>query len=160
MVYDPISFPSVMTESRPQNYIQRLPAIIDREETDISHLDDRMVEILYPERASKEFTITLVFSSPRIRRGESETQRSERQSKFDKAVALAHKAAGYRVDSSSEPPRHHVRYGVDQVNALLESFTLIEDDPDAEVLVKDKKVPLARELWLPFFWFFVKDANV
>ena len=35
-----------MTDERPKNFIERLPAIIDREEDDISHLDPEMVAIL------------------------------------------------------------------------------------------------------------------
>ena len=149
-----------MTDNRAPNYIERLPPIIDREESDISHLDERMIEILYPARASNEFTVTLVFSSPRERAGENEMERQERLARFDKASALAEKNPDYRVEREMGVSRHFARFGVDRVNALLELFTLIEDDPDADVLIKGKKVPLAREVWLPFFWFFVKDQSV
>ena len=146
-----------MNESRAQNYIERLPEILEREEADISHLDETMVEILYPERASKDFTITLSFSSPRLDRIASPEEQTRRLEGFEQAVALAQKGPDYRSESELGVTRHHARFGVDRVNALLELFTLLEDDPDAEVLVKNKKIPLARELWLPFFWFFVKD---
>ncbi|MGH9334228.1 MAG: hypothetical protein ACRD21_10815, partial [Vicinamibacteria bacterium] len=53
-----------MAEHRALNYIERLPEIIEREEEDVSHLDPEMLEILYPARASKEFTIGVVFGPP------------------------------------------------------------------------------------------------
>ena len=53
-----------MQDERPKNFIERLPPIIEREEEDISHLDPEMVEILYPNRADKTFTVTIVFGPP------------------------------------------------------------------------------------------------
>lgn len=130
-----------MAGERAKNYIERLPEIIERREKDISHLDPRMIEILYPERASREFTITVVF-------GPSEDPT------YPEAVTLAEQAPRYRREGSGRAVRHYATYTVNEVEALHRLFTRVGDYPSCEILVKDRKVPYARELWLPFFWFF------
>lgn len=144
-----------MAEERAQNFIERLPEIIDREEKDISHLDPEMVEILYPDRASKEFTVSVVFGPPVTAGDEEENQR--RKANYEKATALAQRARDYRNEGSDRYLRHYATFGVDEVQSLHELFSLVGETPSCEVLVKGKRVPYARELWLPFFWFFRKE---
>ena len=48
-----------MSAERPKNFIERLPEIVDREEKDVSHLDVEMLDILYPDKADKTFTVTV-----------------------------------------------------------------------------------------------------
>lgn len=154
-----------MVESKPKNYIERLPEIIERREEDISHLDPQMVEILYPERASKEFTLTLVFSPPRVSDDADPEWVEHEKEKFAKARALAEKGRDYRCEpaggsqGSADMSRHLVSFGIDEVNQLHALYSLVEDNPSCEILVKGKNVPFGRELWLPFFWFFVKDET-
>ena len=81
-----------MAEKRAKNYIERLPEIIEREEEDISHLDPRMLEILYPERAPRDFTITVVF-------GPSE------DSGYGDAVTLAERSFRYRCEGADRSLR-------------------------------------------------------
>ena len=133
-----------MAEERVKNYIERLPEIIERPEKDISHLDSRMVEILYPDRAPKDFTVTVVF-------GPSDDP------SYPEAVALAERAPRYRCEGSDRWLRHYAGYTIDQVQDLHRLFAWVGDYPSCEILIKDKKVPYARELWLSFFWFFWKD---
>ncbi|MFQ5791524.1 MAG: hypothetical protein ACE5JI_13715 [Acidobacteriota bacterium] len=135
-----------MAEERAKNFIERLPEIIERREEDISHLDSRMVEILYPERAQRDFTITVVF-------GPSDDP------SYPRAVALAERAVHYRREGSDRWLRHYATYTIDRVEDLRRLFSWVGDYPSCEILVKDKKVPYARELWLPFFWFFVKEEQ-
>ena len=138
-----------MPVERARNYIERLPEIIERAEQDLSHLDPEMIEILYPERAPKEFTVTLVFGPPADGTVES----------YDSAVVLAKKGRGYRTENRGRFLRHYATFGIDEVRLLHELFSLVGDDPSCEVLVKGKRVPYARELWLPLFWFFKKDDD-
>lgn len=135
-----------MAEERAKNYIERLPEIIERREEDISHLDPQMVEILYPDRAPREFTLTIVF-------GPSEAPG------YQEAVALAERALRYRREGEGRWLRHYATYSVNEVEDLHRLFTRVSEYPTCEILVKDKKVPYARELWLPFFWFFRKEAD-
>jgi hypothetical protein len=140
-----------MPENRPRNYIERLPEIIEREEENVSHLDPEMLEILYPARAPKEFTLSVVFGPPPESSGLTE--------RYQRAVAIAERSKGYRADGRDRSLRHSAVFGVDDVTKLHELFSLVGDFPSCEILVKGKKVPYARELWLPFFWFFKKDED-
>lgn len=136
-----------MNEERPKNYIERLPPIIEKNEKDISHLDPRMVEILYPERAPRgyrEFSITIVF-------GPSDDLA------YPEAVRLAERALRYRQEGSDRWLRHYAAFTIDQVEDLHQLFIKVGDYPSCEILVKDQKVPYAREMWLPLLWFFRKD---
>jgi hypothetical protein len=137
-----------MPENRPRNYIERLPEIIEREEENVSHLDPEMLEILYPARASKEFTLSVVFGPP---------QHGEETERYQRAVALAERSRGYRTEGKDRSLRHSAIFGIDEVSKLYELFNLVGDFASCEILVKGKKVPYARELWLPFFWFFKTD---
>lgn len=135
-----------MAEEQAKNYIERLPEIIERPEKDISHLEPRMVEILYPERASRETAVTVVF-------GPSDDPG------YARAVALAERAPRYRREGSDRWLRHYATYTLDQVEQLHELFSYVGDYPSSEILIKDKKVPYARELWLPLFWFFLDSKR-
>jgi hypothetical protein len=139
-----------MPENRPRNYIERLPEILSRDEVDVSHLDPEMLEILYPARAGKEFTLSVVFGPP-VDEGDESKER------YRRAIAIAEKSRGYRTEGRDRSLRHSAVFGVDEVQRLHELFSLVGEFPSCEILVKGKKVPCARELWLPFFWFFKKD---
>jgi hypothetical protein len=140
-----------MADNRARNYIERLPEIIERDEQDLSHLDPEMIAILYPARAPREFTVSVVFGPP----PESEDPGAE--GSYQRAVAIAQKSRGYRVEGKGRYLRHSAVYGIDDVQKLHDVFQLVGDFPSCEILVKGRRVPLARELWLPFFWFFKKD---
>lgn len=135
-----------MAEKRAKNYIERLPEIIEREEKDISHLDPRMIEILYPERAPRDFSITVVF-------GPSEDP------SYGEAVSLAERSPRYRCEGTGRWMRHYATFTIDRVEDLHRLFSRVGAYPSCEILVKDKKVPYAREMWLPLFWFFRKGEG-
>lgn len=135
-----------MNEGRAKNFIERLSPIIEKQEKDISHLDPRMVEILYPERAPRDFTVTVVF-------GPSD------EPSYSEAVAIAERALRYRQEGSDKWLRHFATYTIDQVEDLHRLFVRVGDYPTCEILVKDKRVPFGREMWLPLFWFFLKEEN-
>ena len=133
-----------MAAERAKNYIERLPEIIERPEKDISHLDPRMVEILYPDRAPRDFTLTVVFGP-------------SQDPGYPEALALAERAPRYRREGADRFLRHYATYSVDQVEELHRLYARVGHYPTCELLVKDKKVPYARELWLPLFWFFLRE---
>jgi hypothetical protein len=133
-----------MAEERAKNYIERLPEIIERPEKDVSHLDPRMLEILYPDRAPREFTVTVVFG-PSDGGGYAED------------VALAERAPRYRKEGAGPYLRHYATYSVEQVDELHRLYARVADYPTCELLIKDRRVPYARELWLPLFWFFRRE---
>ncbi len=135
-----------MAEDRAKNYIERLPEIIERREEDISHLDPQMVEILYPERHARDFSLTVVFGP-------------SADPKYAEAVSLAERALRYRREGQDRWLRHYASYTVNEVEELHRLFGYVGESPSCEILVNDKKVPYARELWLPFFWFFRKEER-
>lgn len=142
-----------MTDERPKNFIERLSPIIEREEEDISHLDSEMVEILYPNRADKTFTVTIVFGPPPP--AGDDTDQVEKD--YESAVATARKSARYRSEGTGRYLRHYATFGIDDVGLLHDVFYRVSEYPFCEILVRGKRVPYGRELWLPLLWFFKKD---
>ncbi len=148
-------------ERRPRNFIERLPAIIEREEEDIAHLDPQMVEILYPNRADKTFNVTIVFGPPPPAGDDSGAVEIETETAkdYERAVAIARKSTRYRSEGTGRYLRHHATFGIDEVNHLHEVFYRVSEYPFCEILVRGKRVPYGRELWLPLLWFFRKDST-
>ncbi len=142
-----------MPDERAKNFIERLPEIIDREEADISHLDPEMVEILYPDRADTSFYVSVVFGPP----PSSGDDLAGTQENYERALTIARQSKGYRSEGSGRYLRHTATFGVDEVNLLHELFYLVGEYPSCEILVRGKRVPYGRELWLPLMWFFKKD---
>ena len=142
-----------MPDERPKNFIERLPEIIDREESEISHLDPEMIEILYPDRADQSFHVTLVFGPP----PEAESDSNDTSGSYEIAVSVAQKALRYRCDGSGRSMRHRATFGLDEVTQQHDIFVLVRDYPSCQVLLRGKRVPYGRELWLPLLWFFKKD---
>ena len=86
------------------------------------------------------FSITLVF--PRFD-GDS----------YPRAVELARQAAEYREVGSGDQFRHRARFFVGNALQLHALFELAGNQPGSEVLIDDRPIPYARELWLPLVWF-------
>jgi hypothetical protein len=86
------------------------------------------------------FSITLVF--PRFE-----------GSNYARAVEIARQAAEHREIGTGPAFRHRARFFPADVMHLRDLFTLTSDQPETEVLIDDRPVPYARELWLPLIWF-------
>jgi hypothetical protein len=86
------------------------------------------------------FSITLVF--PRFDGAD-----------YPRAVELARRSAEYRELGAGDTLRHRARYFPGDVLALRELFQLTSAQPGLEVLIDDRPIPFARELWLPLLWF-------
>jgi len=85
------------------------------------------------------FSITLVF--PRFDGDE-----------YARAVEMARKSAEYREVGSGAEFRHRARYFSGDALRLRDLFQIVGSQPETEVLIDDRPVPYARELWLPLFW--------
>ncbi len=72
---------------------------------------------------------------------------------FTAAVARAEAAPEYRVVGSGVARRHRARFFSADVGALRDLYALVGHLPESEVLIDDRPVPYARELWLPLLWF-------
>jgi hypothetical protein len=72
---------------------------------------------------------------------------------FERALALARDSAEYlEVGTAATGPRHRARFYPADARRLKTLFELVGDVPGCEVLIDDRPVPYARQLWLPMFW--------
>jgi hypothetical protein len=134
-----------VTRERARTFADRLPPVVPKEEADIAHLSDRMADVLYPGRRPRPFRIGLVFD---VFEG----------APYARALELARRSSVYTETGSGKGLRHHAAFETSGAGLLRELFELVGERPGTDVLVDDKKVPYARELWLPLFWLFVGDS--
>jgi hypothetical protein len=131
-----------MGRERPPDFADRLPRVVPKEEQDVSHLSDEMVDLLYPGRRPRPFRVGVRFEAFE---GEG----------YGRAVALARRSPVYREETENDAPVHHAAFDAGEARALRDLFELVRGRPGTDVLVDGKKVPYAHELWLPLFWIFV-----
>ncbi len=114
---------------------------VPEEPTDeeIAALDPDLREELFgPSR--RPFSITIAF--PRFDRED-----------YPSAVAAARRASEYSETGSGESFRHRARFWPRDVERLRDLWDVVGNLDQVDVLVDDRPVPYARELWLPLFWF-------
>jgi hypothetical protein len=76
---------------------------------------------------------------------------------FRRAVELARGADEYVEVAGGGAPRHRARFFPrDRPERLRDLYQLVADVPDVEVLIDDRPVPYARELWLPLVWCLIR----
>ena len=77
--------------------------------------------------------------------------------RYARAVSLAQASDEYAEVSSGGVLRHRARFfPADRPVRLRDLYELVSDVEDAEVLVDDRPVPYARELWLPLVWCLIR----
>ena len=109
---------------------------------ELAALDPDLREALFgPEE--RPFSITLVFP------------------KFDgpdyqRALAMARASAEHREVGSGESFRHRARFWSTDGPRLHELFQIVGHLDQSEVLINDRPVPYARELWLPLVWLLMR----
>ena len=107
---------------------------------ELAALDPDLRDALFgPEE--RPFSITLSF--PRFEGGD-----------YERALTCARGAAEYREVGHGEALRHRARYYPDDAAGLKQLFEIVSRH-ECEVLVDDRPVPFARELWLPLLWFLI-----
>jgi hypothetical protein len=132
-----------MARERAKTFAERLPPIVPKEEEDISHLSDEMVDVLYPGRRPRPFRIGVrfeAFEGP----------------DYALALELARRSPVYRAEQEGRRLFHYAAFDSHDARSLSRLYAMVGPLPATEVLVDGKKVPYARELWLPLFWIFVK----
>lgn len=72
---------------------------------------------------------------------------------YHRAVEKAQRSAEYREVGTGDRLRHRARFFPGDALHLRDLFELTARDPATEVLIDDRPVPYARELWLPLVWF-------
>lgn len=75
---------------------------------------------------------------------------------YARAVAMARASAEYRTAGDGARLRHRARFYPTDAVALRDLFDIVGRFDATEVLIDDRPVPYARELWLPLFWFLIR----
>ena len=74
---------------------------------------------------------------------------------FSKALELARASAEFRETGSGGARRYRARFWPSDAAKLRELFEIVGAFDATEVLIDDRPVPYARELWLPLVWFLI-----
>ena len=75
---------------------------------------------------------------------------------YVRALELARRSAEYLEIKSGRTLRHRARFFPQDVLELRDLFDIVGRFDACEVLVDDRPVPYARELWLPLMWFLIR----
>ncbi len=75
---------------------------------------------------------------------------------YPRAVEMARHSAEYRESGTGTEARHRARFYPQDALKLRDLFDLVGRFDSCEVLIDDRPVPYARELWLPLFWFLIR----
>ena len=106
---------------------------------ELATIDPDLHEALFGARP-RPFSITLVFPSLDI-------------AEFERALVLARGSAEFRETGSGANRRYRARFWSSDAAGLRDLFLIVGSSDATEVLIDDRPVPYARELWLPLVWF-------
>ena len=106
---------------------------------ELAALDPDLHEALFGA-SSRPFSITIVFPTLAV-------------PAFDRALVLARGSAEYRETGSGAALRHRARFWSSDALQLRELFAIVGASDDTDVLIDDRPLPYAKELWLPLVWF-------
>jgi hypothetical protein len=110
---------------------------------EIAALDPELRDALYGATA-RPFSVTLVF--PKFEGPD-----------YARAVELARKSAQYLEVGVGDAFRIRARFYPQAARQLHELFEIVGPQHECEVLIDDKPIPYARELWLPLIWFLLPE---
>ena len=75
---------------------------------------------------------------------------------YQRAIDMARASAEYRTVGEETRLRHRARFYPKDAAALRDLFALVGTLDATDVLIDDRPVPYARELWLPLMWFLIR----
>ena len=141
---DPNRAPAVpLPEYRP---IERFWPYVDLPEQptdeELASLNPELAEALFG-RPKLPFSVTLEF--PRFDGPD-----------YARAMELARASAEYREVGAAAQLRHRARFYPQDAVKLRDLFDIVGRFDATEVLIDDRPVPYARELWLPLMWFLIR----
>jgi hypothetical protein len=110
---------------------------------ELAAIDPDLQEALFGARP-RPFSITLVFPS-------LDTPQ------FARALELARQSAEFRETGSGAAHRYRARFWSSDAAQLRALFQIVGPFDATEVLIDDRPVPYARELWLPLVWFLLRS---
>ena len=111
---------------------------------ELASLDPDLHEALFG-KPPRPFSFTIVF--PRFAAPD-----------YEEAVALARTSAEYRETGTGDTFRHRARFYPRDAVAMRNLYSIVHRLDSCDVLVDDRPVPYARELWIPLAWFLAFGA--
>lgn len=75
---------------------------------------------------------------------------------YERAVEMARAAAEYKETGSGLALRHRARFYPEDAVRIRDLFEIVGRFDASDVLIDDRPVPYARELWLPLIWFLIR----
>ena len=75
---------------------------------------------------------------------------------FERALAMAQASAELLEIGAAPQRRYRARFYPTDALALRNLFEIVGRFDATEVLIDDRPVPYARELWLPLLWFLIR----
>ena len=75
---------------------------------------------------------------------------------YARAIEIARGAAEFREVRSENGPRHRARFFPDTTAKLRDLWEIVGRYDSTDVLIDDKPMPYARELWLPLMWILIR----
>jgi hypothetical protein len=106
---------------------------------ELAAIDPDLHEALFGAQA-RPFSITLVFPPLDV-------------PDFQRALALARESAEFRETGAGANRRFRARFWSSDAERLRDLFQIVGPSDATEVLIDDRPMPFARELWLPLVWF-------
>lgn len=110
-------------------------------EDELAALNPELAEALFG-RSPLPFSISVEF--PRFEGAD-----------YARAVEMARAAPEYREHGAGAGFRHRARFYPEQALQLRDLFDIVGRLDASDVLIDDRPVPYARELWLPLLWFLI-----
>jgi hypothetical protein len=110
-------------------------------DAEVASLDPDLQDALFGA-TSRPFSISLVFPA-------LDTPG------FSHALELARASAEFRESGSGGARRYRARFWSSDASKLRDLFQIVGGSDATEVLIDDRPVPYARELWLPLVWFLI-----
>lgn len=108
-------------------------------DAELAALDPDLQEALFGANP-RPFSITLVFPDLDM-------------PDFARALELARQSAEFRETGTGAARRYRARFWSSDALKLWQLFKIVGGADATEVLIDDRPVPFARELWLPLVWF-------
>ena len=108
---------------------------------ELAALDPDLYEALFGAQ-KRPFSITVVFPALDV-------------PAFPAALEMARASAEFRETGAGESQRYRARFGSSEASTLRDLFQIVGHSDATEVLIDDRPVPYARELWLPLVWFLI-----
>jgi hypothetical protein len=109
---------------------------------ELAALDPELHDALFGAQP-RPFSITLVFPDLPV-------------AGFARALELARNSAEFRETGAGGARRYRARFWTRDAARLRDLFEIVGTSDQTDVLIDDRPVPYARELWLPLVWFLVQ----